>query len=200
MPCLWRIEITVQPPAPLSALEEVPSSDNSPLSSLDAYPVMKAELSPFSSRPVMFETEEVSVDSIPWSLFKHAADNVPATSSPWTLIVRRLLLAVIPLFINSLLNDGVVLYLFQTCIFICSQLGKENWNISLPTAFNERRKSVLSSSRSQAKVLTVGDFKSPNPRGCPWRRIIFSLPRLCSRSRTLAYFLRSKKNNGIVVI
>ncbi|KAJ7388217.1 Autophagy protein [Desmophyllum pertusum] len=29
-------------------------------SSLDAYPVMKAEPSPFSSRPVMFETEEVS--------------------------------------------------------------------------------------------------------------------------------------------
>lgn len=55
--------ITVQPPAPLSALEEVPSSDNSPLSSLDAYPVMKAEPSPFSSRPVMFETEEVSSNS-----------------------------------------------------------------------------------------------------------------------------------------
>jgi len=53
--------ITVQPPAPLSALEEVQSSDNSPLSSLDAYPVMKAEPSPFSSRPVMFEMEEVSV-------------------------------------------------------------------------------------------------------------------------------------------
>ena len=55
-----RIVITVQPPAPLSALEEVQSSDNSPLSSLDAYPVMKAEPSPFSSKPVMFETEEVS--------------------------------------------------------------------------------------------------------------------------------------------
>lgn len=54
-----RIVITVQPPAPLSALEDVPSSDNSPLSSLDAYPVMKAEPSPFSSRPVMFETEEL---------------------------------------------------------------------------------------------------------------------------------------------
>lgn len=50
----------MQPSAPLSALEEVPSSDNSPLSSLDAYPVMKAEPSPFSSRPVMFDTEEVS--------------------------------------------------------------------------------------------------------------------------------------------
>ena len=56
--------ITVQPPAPLSALEEVPSSDNSPLSSLDAYPVMKAHPSPFSSRPVMFETEEVSSATI----------------------------------------------------------------------------------------------------------------------------------------
>ena len=55
-----RIVITVQPPAPLSALEEVQSSDNSPLSSLDAYSVMKAEPSPFSSKPVMFETEEVS--------------------------------------------------------------------------------------------------------------------------------------------
>lgn len=54
-----RIVVTVQPPAPLSALEEVQSSDNSPLSSLDAYPVMKAEPSPFSSRPVMFETEEL---------------------------------------------------------------------------------------------------------------------------------------------
>ena len=60
---LSRIVITVQPPAPLSALEDVPSSDNSPLSSLDAYPVMKAEPSPFSSRPVMFETEEVSADN-----------------------------------------------------------------------------------------------------------------------------------------
>lgn len=60
---LLRIVITVQPPAPLSALEEVPSSDNSPLSSLDAYPVMRAEPSPFSSRPVMFETEEVSSNS-----------------------------------------------------------------------------------------------------------------------------------------
>lgn len=55
-----RIVITVQPPALLSALEEVQSTDNSPLSSLDAYPVMKAEPSPFSSKPVMFETEEVS--------------------------------------------------------------------------------------------------------------------------------------------
>ena len=54
--------MTVQPPAPLSALEEVQSSDNSPLSSVDAYPVMKADPSPFSSRPVMFETEEVSRD------------------------------------------------------------------------------------------------------------------------------------------
>ena len=54
--------MTVQPPAPLSALEEVQSSDNSPLSSVDAYPVMKGDPSPFSSRPVMFETEEVSVD------------------------------------------------------------------------------------------------------------------------------------------
>ena len=59
---IHRIVVTVQPPAPLSALEEVQSSDNSPLSSLDAYPVMKAEPSPFSSRPVMFETEEVGHD------------------------------------------------------------------------------------------------------------------------------------------
>ncbi|XP_029191275.2 LOW QUALITY PROTEIN: autophagy-related protein 2 homolog A-like [Acropora millepora] len=54
-----RIVVTVQPPAPLSALEEVQSSDNSPLSSIDAYPVMKSDPSPFSSRPVMFETEEL---------------------------------------------------------------------------------------------------------------------------------------------
>lgn len=53
--------VTVQPPAPLSALEEVQSSDNSPLSSIDAYPVMKSDPSPFSSRPVMFETEEVGI-------------------------------------------------------------------------------------------------------------------------------------------
>lgn len=66
---VWRIVITVQPPAPLSALEEVRSSDNSPLSSLDTYPVMTAEPSPFSSRPVMFETEEVSIVTIPWSFF-----------------------------------------------------------------------------------------------------------------------------------
>ena len=47
---------------PLSVLEEVTSVDNSPLSSLEAYPVMKAEPSPFSSKSVMYETpEEVSV-------------------------------------------------------------------------------------------------------------------------------------------
>ena len=56
----------MQPPAPLSALEEVASSDNSPLSSIDAYPVMKAEPSPFSSKPVMLETEEASVVTIPF--------------------------------------------------------------------------------------------------------------------------------------
>lgn len=74
-----RIVITVQPPAPLSALEEVPSSDNSPLSSLDAYPVMKAEPSPFSSRPVMFETEELLMPGSQEEMRKFQEDTV-ATS------------------------------------------------------------------------------------------------------------------------
>lgn len=64
----------MQPPAPLSALEEVRSSDNSPLSSLDTYPVMSAEPSPFSSRPVMFETEEVCIP-FRGAFFVYAAHN-----------------------------------------------------------------------------------------------------------------------------
>ena len=55
-----RIVISIKPAAPLSVLEEVQSTDNSPLSSLDAYPVMKADPSPFSSKPVMFDTEQVN--------------------------------------------------------------------------------------------------------------------------------------------
>lgn len=71
-----RIVVKVQPAAPLSALEEVPSSDNSPLSSLDAYPVMKAEPSPFSSRPVMFETEELLMPGTREEMGKFQEDTV----------------------------------------------------------------------------------------------------------------------------
>ncbi|XP_020613758.1 autophagy-related protein 2 homolog A-like [Orbicella faveolata] len=74
-----RIVITVQPSAPLSALEEVPSSDNSPLSSLDAYPVMKAEPSPFSSRPVMFETEELLMPGSQEEMTKFQEDTVASS-------------------------------------------------------------------------------------------------------------------------
>lgn len=74
-----RIVVTVQPPAPLSALEEVQSSDNSPLSSIDAYPVMKAEPSPFSSRPVMFETEELLMPGSQEEMTKFQDDTVSSS-------------------------------------------------------------------------------------------------------------------------
>ncbi|XP_032229224.2 autophagy-related protein 2 homolog B isoform X2 [Nematostella vectensis] len=54
-----RVVITTQPLVPLSVLEEVHSGENSPLSSLEAYPVIKNKPSPFSSKPVMFEAEEL---------------------------------------------------------------------------------------------------------------------------------------------